>query len=168
MNIIPSTLPDINDIFAIYDSATVYQKKLKNKGWQGFERTLIAQEINEQRHFKIMENNDIACTFVIAFSDPTIWKNAQDEKAIYLHRIATHPNFRGRGYINKIIAWAKEYATKKNIDFIRMDTHSGNEQLNAHYIRSGFTHIGIRDVEWTNDLPEHYKTGPFSLFEIKL
>lgn len=168
MTITPSTLADINDLFALYDAATAYQKTVNTKSWSGFERTLIEKEINENRHFKIMEGNDLVCSFVITFNDPVIWRDSENDKAIYLHRIATHPNFKGRSYVKKIVKWCKALAKESNIDFIRMDTHSGNERLNNYYIGCGFTHIGIREIEYTSDLPEHYKTGPFSLFEMKI
>lgn len=168
MTITNSTPKDIDTIFKLYDAATAYQKTVNNKSWSGFEQVLVEKEINENRHFKIMEGDEMACTFVITFSDPIIWKNSEEDKAIYLHRIATNPNFRGRGYIKKIVEWSIAYARKNEMDFIRMDTHSGNERLNRHYISSGFTYKGISSIEWTNDLPEHYKDGPFSLFEIVL
>lgn len=168
MTITNSTLDDIDAIFKLYDAATAYQKTVNNKSWSGFERALVEKEINENRHFKIVDADEIACTFVITFSDPIIWKNSDQEKAIYLHRIATHPNFRGRGYINKIVEWSTDFAKERDVDFIRMDTHSGNDRLNKHYMNSGFTYKGISSIEWTSDLPEHYKEGPFSLFEIKL
>ncbi|MBO3099941.1 GNAT family N-acetyltransferase [Gelidibacter pelagius] len=168
MNISQSTLADINDIFTLYDAATAYQKTVNNKSWSGFDRALIEKEINENRHYKIMEGNEMASTFVVTFEDPVIWDNSDQDKAIYLHRIATDPNYRGRSYIKKIIEWSKSLAKERDIDFIRMDTHSGNDRLNSYYIRSGFVHKGIRDIEWTSDLPEHYKTGPFSLFEMKI
>lgn len=168
MNISPSTHSDINNIFKLYDAATAYQKTFNNKSWKGFESALIENEINEGRHFKIMEDDIIVCSFVITFEDPVIWKDSADEKAIYLHRIATHPNFRGRFYVKRIVEWTKALAKEKAIDYIRMDTHSGNTRLNQYYINSGFTYKGIREIEYTPDLPEHYKTGPFSLFEMKL
>lgn len=168
MNIIPSALSDINEIFRVYDAATAYQIALNNRDWSGFERALIEKEINENRHFKIMEGDDLACTFVIDFKDPVIWEDSDNVKAIYLHRIATHPNFRGRSYVKKIVEWARIFGEQRGIDLIRMDTKSGNEKLNNYYIRSGFNHKGIQEIEWTSDLPEHYKRGPFSLFEMKI
>lgn len=168
MKIIPSTLTDINEIFSVYDAAIAYQIALNKRDWSGFESALIEKEINENRHFKIMEGDDLACTFVIDFKDPVIWKDSDDVKAIYLHRIATHPNFRGRLYVKKIVEWARDFGKQRGMDFIRMDTKSGNERLNNYYIRSGFTHKGLQEIEWTSDLPAHYKNGSLSLFEIKI
>lgn len=168
MEITLSTLDDIDEIFAIYDAAIAYQKTITRKSWKGFKQSMVKQEIQEKRHFKIIDSEEIACTFLIAFKNPIIWKEANDDRALYLHRIATNPSYRGRGYIHKIVAWAKQYAKENGIDYIRMDTHSGNERLNQYYINAGFTYLGVSSIEWTPDLPEHYKEGPFSLFEMKI
>lgn len=169
MNITNTTLTDITAIFKLYDAATAYQKTVTKKSWQGFERTLIEREINENRHYKIVEDGDqVACTFVIARNNPVIWEDSGQDQALYLHRIATHPDFRGKGYVKAIVSWAKTYAKANALSYIRMDTHSGNERLNQYYINAGFNYKGIRPIEWTSELPEHYKDGPFSLFEIKL
>lgn len=168
MKILKSTIADIDNIFKVYDDATSYQKTVNNKSWRGFDRALVEKEINENRHFKIMEGNELACTFLIAFNNPVIWKDTGLDKAIYLHRIATNSNFRGRGYVKKIVDWTIQYAKEKNLDFVRLDTHSGNERINTYYKGCGFTYKGVKSIEWTADLPEHYKDGPFSIFEIKL
>ncbi|TDO20751.1 GNAT family N-acetyltransferase [Pedobacter duraquae] len=163
-----STLNDIVEIFAIYDLATAYQKTVNNKSWKGFERSQVEREIVEGRHFIIREDQEIAATFLITHDDPIIWKDANEDSAIYLHRIATNPEFRGRSYVKKIVAWAKAYANEHGQQFIRLDTHSGNERINAYYSSCGFTYKGISEIEWTTDLPEHYKEGSFSLFEIQV
>jgi tRNA A37 threonylcarbamoyladenosine biosynthesis protein TsaE len=68
----------------------------------------------------------------------------------------------------KIIDWTKKYAKENDKEYIRLDTHSGNERINKYYTSCGFTYKGISTIEWTSELPEHYKEGSFSLFEIKL
>ncbi|MEZ0128394.1 GNAT family N-acetyltransferase [Flavobacterium sp. LBUM151] len=159
---------DIDAVFDIYNAATSYQKTVNNKSWRGFERLLIETEIKENRHFIIKEGDEIACTFVLTFNDLIIWKEASSDPAIYLHRIATNPKFRGQSYVKKIVEWAKTYAKENGKSYIRLDTHSGNERINNYYTSCGFTYKGISTIEWTDELPEHYKEGSFSLFEIKL
>ena len=168
MQIKLSTLENIPAIFELYDSATSYQKTVNNKSWRGFEIALIQQEIKENRHYVIWENDEVACTFLVAFKNPTLWNDNGSDKAIYLHRIATNPKFRGRSYVQKIVDWAVIYAKENLLSFVRLDTHSGNERLNQHYIQCGFEYKGIISIEWTPDLPAHYQDGPFSLFELEL
>lgn len=168
MEILLSQLKDMDAIFNIYEDATAYQKTVNNKNWKGFERSLIEQEIKESRHYIIKDEGEIACTFLIAYKNPVIWDDSGSDQAIYLHRIATKSEFRGRGYTQKIVDWAIKYAKDNGKSYLRLDTHSGNEKINAYYKSCGFTYKGIRSITWTDDLPIHYKDGPFSIFEIKL
>ena len=168
MQIIRSTAEDISQIFKLYDEAIAYQKSVKGNTWKGFEISLVEQEIAEQRHYIIKENEEIACTFVLAFDDEIIWKEANKDAAVYVHRIAVNPAFRGKGYVKIIINWLKERSEKLNIQFIRLDTESGNDRINQHYLNCGFTYKGLTKVNWEEGMPLHYKDATLSLFEIKL
>ncbi|TCN60914.1 GNAT family N-acetyltransferase [Flavobacterium circumlabens] len=168
MEFLKTTKEDIDAVFDIYNEATAYQKTVNIKSWRGFEKSLIEKEIEENRHFIIREEDEIACTFVLTFNDLIIWKEAAADPAVYIHRIATNPKFRGRSYVKKIIEWVKTYAKENGKTYIRLDTHSGNERINKYYTSCGFDYKGISVIEWTAELPEHYKEGSFSLFEIKL
>ncbi|MBF7092112.1 GNAT family N-acetyltransferase [Flavobacterium sp. ALJ2] len=168
MEFFKTTNEDIGAVFDIYNEATSYQKTVNNKSWRGFEKALIEKEIAEDRHFIIKDEGEVACTFVLTFNDLIIWKEASADPAVYLHRIATNPKFRGRSYVTKIIEWVKVYAKENGKEYIRLDTHSGNERINKYYMSCGFDYKGVSVIEWTNELPEHYKEGSFSLFEIKL
>lgn len=168
MKIRNSKSTDIPEIFELYDAATAYQKTVNNKSWKGFESAMIEKEIAEKRHFVITEDGVVACTFLIAFNNVTLWNDNGSDQSIYIHRVATNPNFRGQNYVQKIVDWAVNYAQENKLSFVRLDTHSGNERLNAHYIKCGFTFKGICTIDWTEDLPAHYQDGPFSLFEIEM
>lgn len=49
-----------------------------------------------------------------------------------------------------------------------MDTGSGNEKLNSYYVGCGFRYLGITQLNNTDGLPDHYKAGSSSLFEIDI
>ena len=168
MEIILSQKEDIDVIFELYEAAIAFQKQVGTNSWKGFERAMIEQEIDEKRHFVIKDENQVTATFVLTYNDPIIWKEADKDSALYIHRIATNPDFRGRSYVQKIVNWVIEYARKTEKDYVRLDTTSGNERLNQYYIKCGFTYKGISHIEWTKELPEHYKDGSFALFEIKI
>ena len=168
MKIIKSQTTDIDVIFELYEYATAFQQKVGTNTWKGFERKRVEQEIAEERHFIIQDENQISATFVLTFSDPIIWKEADSDPSVYIHRIATHPDFRGRNYVQKIVNWVIEFAKENEKEFVRLDTTSGNKPLNQYYIKCGFTFKGNSTIKWANDLPEHYKTGEFALFEIKI
>lgn len=168
MEIINTTLEDVVDILNLYEQGTAYQKTHYHKHWRGFERSLIETEIEEKRHWKIIIDDLIACTFVFTFNDPVLWKEKNNDPAIYIHRIATHPDFRGNGFVKHIIAFATQYAQKSGQKFIRMDTGSGNDKLNNYYVNCGFNFLGVIEYSNAGNMPAHYKGGSSSLFEIEI
>lgn len=168
MEIVKTQMADIPAVFKLYDFATAFQQKVGTNSWKGFEISMVEKEIDEDRHFVIWDEGVISATFVITYNDPVIWKEADLEPSVYIHRIATHPDFRGRNYVQQIVDWTINFAKANNLKYVRLDTSSGNERLNQYYIKCGFTYKGISEIEWNETLPEHYKAGSFSLFEIKL
>ena len=168
MKILNSTPADIDTIFELYDQATAYQRLHTTRYWLGFNRALVEEEILAKRQWKVVKEEVIACVFVTGFSDPHIWKEKDADPAVYLHRIATHPAFRGQGLVKEIVEWTKRYARENGKKFIRMDTGSGNDKLNNYYISCGFNYLGTTGIHPDADLPLHYKKGDYSLFEMEL
>ena len=124
-------------------------------------------EIKEQRQWKIVENDEIVCIFVLTFSDALLWKEKDAQPAIYIHRIVTNPKFRGGFYVNDIIHWAKVYCKTHQKDFIRLDTWGDNQKLMDYYSKCGFNYLETISLTGANTigLPVHYK-GTLALFEI--
>lgn len=129
---------------------------------------MVETEIAEHRQFKMLMNNEVVCIWAITFNDEQIWEERNRDSAIYIHRIATNPDFRGRNFVSKIVDWAKEYAKEKGIQFIRLDTLGNNTRLIKHYKNAGFDFLGMFDLKNTDSLPDHYKEAPVCLFEIDL
>jgi GNAT superfamily N-acetyltransferase len=136
--------------------------------WPEFKQSLVETEILENRQWKLMIGDAIACVWATTFSDEQIWEERNSDNAIYIHRIATHPQFRGRNFIASIVKWAREYAIDHHIDFVRLDTLGNNVKLIEHYTSAGFGFLGMFALKNTQDLPEHYHNTPACLFEIKL
>jgi len=166
--IVNSIAKDLDTIFEFYDLAVAHQKKVFNKHWQGFNRDLVSQEIEENRQYKILVNEQVAAIFAITYSDPQIWEARNADSAIYIHRIVTHPDFRGYGFVKAIINWAKAYTKSNNINYIRMDTWADNEKLLAYYTGCGFNHVGSIKIAPNSGLPKHYEGISLNLFEIKV
>jgi len=163
------TVSDIEKIFALYKIASNYQREKKTViVWPDFDREMVLNEIAENRQFKLLVNNEVVCIWAITFSDEQIWEDSNTDSAVYIHRIAVNPNFRGNNYIATITNWAKEYALKKEIQFIRLDTLGENKNLITHYKNAGFHFLGLFNLKNTSNLPEHYKLAPVCLFEIDL
>ena len=170
MTIENSTAKDIDEIFRLYSIATEYQKSKKIVVvWPEFERSLVEDEVAEERQWKIVSDGKIACVWAITFSDEQIWEERNKDAAIYIHRIATNPDFRGKNFVSVIVDWAKDYAKKLNKDFVRLDTLGNNVKLIEHYINAGFNFLGLFKLKSTEGLPGHYQNNdPACLFQIKI
>lgn len=166
IEILNSTSEDIDMIFEFYDMAIAHQKKVFNKHWQGFSTALVSQEIAENRQYKILVDGKVASIFAVTFSDPQIWEEKDKDPSIYIHRIVTHPDFRGFGFVNIIIDWAINYAKANQLQYVRMDTWGDNEKLLAYYTSCGFNHVGDITIAPNSGLPKHYEGINLNLFEI--
>ena len=168
MQIHNSSIEDINAIFKLYDEAISFQKTKFNKHWHGFERSLVETEISENRQWKIVIDEQIACIFAITYEDELIWGEKSNEPSIYIHRIVTNPVFRGKYFVKIIVEWAKDFCKQYNKQFIRMDTWGDNESLIVHYTNCGFEFLGLTTLQKSEGLPKHYEGACLSLFEIKV
>src|ERR1700744_2986724 len=61
----PSTREDIDAILLVYDRGIQFQKTVFHRHWLGFDRDLLVREIDEGRHWKIMEGPSIACVLSV-------------------------------------------------------------------------------------------------------
>lgn len=165
MEIQNSGIADLSKIFELYRFATKYMKSKNQVAWPEFSRNLIVKEIEEQRQWKLIINNNVACVWAIALSDKSICGVKNEDPSVYIHRIATSPYFRGQKLVKHVVRWADEYCIKNNLSFIRMDTVGVNKGLIEHYQKFGFEHTETKKLEYIGDLPDHYKEGPVCLFQ---
>jgi ribosomal protein S18 acetylase RimI-like enzyme len=170
MKILNSSPSDIDEIFRLYHIATEYMRSKKTVVvWPEFERSLVEKEIAENRQWKLMIGDDIACVWAVTFSDEQIWQEKDNNDAIYIHRIATNPDHRKQNFVSIIVDWARKYAGEKGKRFIRLDTLGRNEKLIEHYTKNGFEFLGMFELKNTEGLPGHYQHGEkAALFEIDL
>jgi RimJ/RimL family protein N-acetyltransferase len=168
MKINNSIIVDIDEIFRLYKVATDFQKTRFINHWPVFEKSLVETEIAENRQWKIIIDEKIACLWATTFTDPQIWEERNNDPSIYIHRIATNPDFRGQNLVIEIVKWAKMYAKEYNKAFIRMDTVGDNPGLIRHYEKCGFTFLGLLKLTNTIGLPAHYDNATVSLFQIEI
>lgn len=164
-----STITDIPEILNRYDEASAYQKSVFPENiWPLFEENLVRNEVVEQRQFKLIHDGKIVCVWAITFDDPEIWPDATANDSLFIHRIATHPCYRGLNFVKRIVEWAKNYAKNHNKSYIRMDTCGVNNRLINYYQHCGFNFLGIKKLTQTTNLPSHYHNAPVCYFEIDL
>ena len=164
MQILQTQPEDLKTLQYLYEAAIAYQKTVFDKHWLGFEEERILAEIEAEQQWKIVENNEITCVFLVTQNDEAFWKEKAQIPAIYLHRIAVHPHHRGKSYFKSILTWAETYAKSLNKNLIRLDTWGDNEKLIQYYQKHKFQHIATIRIEASSCFPQHYK-GLLALLE---
>ena len=57
---------------------------------------------------------------------------------IYIHRLGVHPKYQGRGFAQKLMGFAENYAKNKGYTSIRLDTFSQNKRNQKFYEQRGY------------------------------
>ena len=98
------TRPEERDqILDLYAHASALQRSKGQVTWPQIDPALVDLEIREGRQWQIRLDGHMACVWVVAYEDPQIWGKLDADPSIYLHRIATHPDFRGRKMVGHVV-----------------------------------------------------------------
>ncbi|MCZ4408520.1 GNAT family N-acetyltransferase [Cryomorphaceae bacterium 1068] len=165
MKIENSTLEDIPRIFEFYRIATAYMKSKNQVHWPEFSIDLIMHEINEHRQWKLVMDQEIACIWATTLEDELIWGHNSKDPALYIHRIAVNPDFRGKNLVNELARWANDFGHSLDLKYIRIDTVGYNQALISHYEKVGFEFLGMRKLANNAGLLDHYKEGEVCYFQ---
>jgi len=74
---------------------------------------------------------------------------------LYVHRLATHPDFWGKGYARKMMDFAEDFARKHVFTSIRLDTFSKNKRNQQFYEARGYRRLGDVYFPHKNEFPFH-------------
>ena len=159
---------DLNFIYSLFEEAIDYIKKNNYIGWTTYDKNFISQDIENKLQFKIVEDSNIHCLFSLCFTDVLIWREKEANDAIYLHRIVVNPAFKGQKQFEKILKWSKEFAEKKGLKYIRMDTWAENPNIISYYKSFGFKHLEDYTTPNTKELPEQHRNLKVALLELAL
>jgi ribosomal protein S18 acetylase RimI-like enzyme len=168
MQITNCTVADIPMMLHYYELAREHQQKKSNQHWSAFDTAVVKKEVDELRQWKITEGDKAACIFLTVYDDPHIWGERNADPSIYIHRIVTHPDFRGNNYTGKIVEWARLKGKQTGKKFIRMDTWGDNPALISYYQRCGFTLVDIIEPDSKGNLPAYYNCITLALLELKI
>jgi ribosomal protein S18 acetylase RimI-like enzyme len=95
--------------------------------------------------------------FKDALYDIIDWQTP-DGNNLYIHRLAVHPEFQGRGIARQLMDYAEAYAQKEKCTAVRLDTFSKNPRNHRFYKARGYQQLG--DVYFPKQ-----SEAPFHCFE---
>ena len=62
--------------------------------WKGYDKNVLQREVHQKLQHKIVIDNEIALVFIAIYTDKFLWRERDNDDAVYLHRIVINPNFR--------------------------------------------------------------------------
>jgi len=171
MIITNTTIGDLDVLEALFDEAISFQRsRSASNVWQRMNREFITREIEAKLHWKIVDEDQIACCFSMLYTDPLVWDEKDADPSLYLHRIVTNPAFGGRAYVKAIVSWASDFGRATGKKYLRLDTGRDNRRLNEYYQECGFVYCGSKQFRDDGNpaVPRHYLGVGLSLYEKRI
>ena len=100
------------------------------------------EDIKQESLYVYEEENKILGCVVISSEMDSEYQNVDwltlNEENYYIHRLAVHPTYQGRGIAKKMMHFAQEQAKKNQKISIRLDTFSGIKYLKTLSLHPNF------------------------------
>ncbi|PIA78891.1 GNAT family N-acetyltransferase [Gaetbulibacter sp. 4G1] len=143
-----ATLKDIDRIISITKACAsfmidkgIYQWNEHYPNKAAFKNDVLRNEL-----YVIEEDKTIVgCVVVSSFMDeeyiPVSWLT-ESNRNIYIHRLAIHPKYQGKGYAKKLMDFAEKFAKENNYTSVRLDTFSQNKRNQKFYELRSYKRLG--------------------------
>ena len=91
---------------------------------------------------------EIACAFILQWSDTAYWPQAPKFEAAYLHKFCVRRKLAGMGMTKLVTEAIRAECRKRGIRYIRLDTALDEETVSKLYLDAGFTIVKV--LEYSN------------------
>ncbi|WP_372917191.1 GNAT family N-acetyltransferase [Salegentibacter sp.] len=119
----------------------------------------LENDIKREELFVYEHKNRIIAIIVLTPNMDEVYQNiswlTETGNNLYVHRLATHPDFWGQGYARKMMDFAEDFAKTENFTSIRLDTFSQNKRNQKFYEARGYQRLGDVYFPHKNDQPFH-------------
>lgn len=158
---------DIKSVITITQACAQYMIENSIFQWNEHypnEATFIKDiERNELYVWEI--NNEIIGCIVISTLIDTEYTSVKwltpNTNNIYIHRLAIHPKHQGKGYAQKLMQHAEQFAVTNNFKSVRLDTFSQNQRNQLFYELRGYKKL--EEIFFSNQ-----SKFPFYCYELVL
>ncbi len=119
----------------------IFQWNAHYPSLKDFETDLFRNEL-----YIIEENDSLLGTITISTKMDSEYASitwlTPNSRHIYIHRLAVHPSQQGKGYGVKMMDFAEDYARKRGVVSLRLDTFSRNKRNQKFYEQRGYCKLG--------------------------
>ena len=125
---------DIPEILSVSRACALYMIQNGIFQWNEYypSEAIFKKDISRKELYVLVHNSSIVgCITISKFMDveyePVQWLS-QNNRNIYIHRLAIHPDHQKKGYARQLMDFAETYARDNKFISIRLDTFSQNER----------------------------------------
>ena len=154
----------ISDLETVKSLTEACAKKMISDGifqWNDHypSKEIFRKDIEEESLYVWDDKNQIKGCIMFSPEKDEVYNSTkwltQDNKNIYVHRLAVHPKFQKKGIGNKLMNFAESIAKKRNFISIRLDTFSQNKSNNKFYESRGYQKLGDVFFRKQSEFPFH-------------
>lgn len=125
-------------------------------------KEVLLEDIALQQIWKLEVKNSIVGLIVLTEIEDVEYQQVKwltkNQHHLYIHRLAVHPKFQGKGYAQKLMDFAEKYAKEKGYYSIRLDTFSQNKRNQMFYEQRNY--IKLESIYFPNQ-----SEFPFNCYE---
>lgn len=143
-----ATAADIDTILDITRACAKHMIKHNIFQWNEHypRREAFETDFERQELYVLDIENKVAGSIVIStlMDDeyiPIEWLTPNTNN-IYIHRLAVHPKYQGKGFAKKMMDYAEDYSRKNKYTSVRLDTFSQNKRNQNIYENRGYQKLG--------------------------
>ena len=136
MNVRAAAPEDVELVGRILDEAETWPRP--------FPREELAERVDRDELFVVEADGEPAATFTLLLDDTSFWGERPPD-AVYLHKLAVRPGFRGRGLGARIVEWVERRAAEAGRAYLRLDCLRDDPRIRGWYESLGFEHRGDVD-----------------------
>jgi GNAT superfamily N-acetyltransferase len=121
---------------------------LRNKGlWsqKQVEESELRKNYKLDELFLLTDSSNILGMVFIQESDPLFWPEVEENKSIFLHKLAVLPGHKGRGFGRCIIELSIDIARLRGLEWVRLDCDVRPELI-KYYEKNGFSLVNFAKI----------------------
>ena len=138
---------DLNSIMQITKACAKHMTNQQIYQWNEHypNRNAFENDVQRGELYVYAQNNIcIGCIAITTIKDveyvPVEWLTK--DKNIYIHRLAVHPKYQGKGIAQQMMTFAENYAKTNGYFSVRLDTFSQNKRNQKFYETRGYKRLG--------------------------
>ena len=142
-----ATVLDLNSIMQITKACAKHMINQQIFQWNEHypNRNAFKNDVQRGELYVYVQNNIcIGCIVITTIKDveyiPIEWLTKN--KNIYIHRLAVHPKYQGKGIAQQMMTFAENFAKINGYFSVRLDTFSQNKRNQKFYETRGYKRLG--------------------------